>query len=216
MVVMATGSRAHQPLDAAALAAAQSVGQAHAEHGHDLADCLDALAAQYEDELSPGLVRAAAEAWAEEAVRPVQRRSCEDPLTGLAGPEHLRTRLAEVYREAGRRGTDVQQEYTFVAILAEPGPVERHSTDRFDQMLRRVTEGGALRRVFSGGEVIAALNSRLTVALCARRPGLVRQVHGLPHFLASVTGAGTRVWLEPLPSRFTDADQLIMALREVD
>src|SRR5262249_44458239 len=46
------------------------------------------------------LVGAIAEGWAEESVSQFARGGCEDPLSGMATLPYLRTRLAEVYREA--------------------------------------------------------------------------------------------------------------------
>src|SRR6185312_1546455 len=45
-------------------------------------------------------VGAIAEGGAEESVSQFARGGCEDPLSGLATLSYLRTRLAEVYREA--------------------------------------------------------------------------------------------------------------------
>src|SRR6202000_1768729 len=50
-------------------------------------------------------VGAIAEGWAEESVSQFARSGCEDPLRRMGPLPYLRTRLAEVYREAEQRGT---------------------------------------------------------------------------------------------------------------
>ena len=48
-------------------------------------------------------------AWSEATLEFLHDLSCEDPLTGLASLAHLRTRLAELYREGEREGRSVRE-----------------------------------------------------------------------------------------------------------
>ncbi len=107
-----------------AAAAIGRLAEARAEGGVGLREGLDDLFALYRT-LPPAapplpLVRAFAECWADAAVVPVQSLTCEDPLTGLVSPAYLRTRLAEVYREAERSGLPVTVHHALLVVLAAP------------------------------------------------------------------------------------------------
>src|SRR4051795_11553225 len=61
-------------------------------------------------------VESLAEAWSEATLEVLHDVSCEDPLTGLASLPHLRTRLAELYREAEATGHSVRVTYALVVV----------------------------------------------------------------------------------------------------
>ena len=107
-------------------AACTGLGRSRARAGIGIAETIDDLAALFavlgaesaSEHADPGgrdragrgsapplrLVCAIAEGWAEESVAQLAQ-GCEDPLSGLATLPYLRTRLAEVYREAEQGGT---------------------------------------------------------------------------------------------------------------
>ena len=62
------------------------------------------------------LVCAIAEGWAEESVAQLAQSGCEDPLSGLATLLYLRTRLAEVYREAEQGGTSPAETHRLLVV----------------------------------------------------------------------------------------------------
>ena len=57
-------------------------------------------------------------AWSESTLEYLHSLSCEDPLTGLASLAHVRTRLAEIYREAENEGRDVRTAHALVVVEA--------------------------------------------------------------------------------------------------
>src|SRR5690242_5149315 len=156
------------------VAACGRLGRARAEAGVGLPESLDdlaALAAVLPEGLVPaggiaGLVRALAESWAEAGVAPLLRITCEDPLTGLATPAHLRTRLAELYREAGRSGAPPATAGTLVLIHP------RWQVSRPELLFRRVLLAEAVRAAFPGGETVAALGPRGVAVLTPPHDGI--------------------------------------------
>lgn len=208
------------------VAAAARLGRARAQAGVGMPEALDDLYALYQ--LLPGgrphadVLRSLAEAWAEVALRSCLAITCEDPLSGLASAAYLRTRLAEVYREAERAGRTASETHTLLVVRCDPGPAERAdaqpdgdgSQARWDWMLHRLTLGDALRAVFSGGETFAALSRGVTLGLVARDEALPRMLRGLTHQLRQVVAAEpVRVWVEGLPPGLPDAYELLVDLR---
>jgi hypothetical protein len=167
------------------------LGRARADTGVGLGEALDDVAALYgvlNQKAAPApVVRALAEAWAEVGLEPLRVATCEDPLTGLTSAAHLRTRLAEVYREAERGGESVHTTHALVVV-----PTGLDGVARWDGLLRRLALGECLRSVFSGGETLAGLGSSVVVGLVARTPMLAAMVEALRRRLAEVS-VGTAV-----------------------
>jgi hypothetical protein len=188
------------------------LGRARAEAGVGLDEVLVDFAAV------PGmraavdpLVRAVAGGWAEVACRPASLGLCEDPLTGLATPAYLRTRLGEAYREAARSGVPVAGSHALVVVAVEPADGSRLLTTS-----RLLLVGAALRDAFPGGETLAAAGPTRAVALVDREPPLGPRAAALHRLLAERLGqAGSppaRVWIERLPATLGAACQLLAGL----
>ena len=95
-------------------------GGALAADGVSLREALAMLASTYQGlglgEPSFAATDALSVAWSEETLAFLGDVSCEDPLTGLASPAHLRARLAEVYRDAEQAGTSPRTTHALVVV----------------------------------------------------------------------------------------------------
>jgi hypothetical protein len=207
------------------------LGRARAEAGVGLGETLDDVAALYavlaERAAPAAVVRVLAEAWAEVGFEPLRVGTCEDPLTGLTSAAHLRTRLAEVYREAERGGGSVRATHALVVV-----PTGLDTVAGWDGLLRRLALGECLRSVFSGGETLAGLGPSVVVGLVTRTPLLAAMIESLRRRLADVAtgiavrggtegggawgardavtgvsgdGEPPRVWVEGLPEGLSEA-----------
>jgi hypothetical protein len=188
------------------------LGRARADAGVGLDEALTDLATL------PGghaavhpLVRALAAGWAEVACEPATTGVCEDPLTGLTTPAYLRTRLAEVYREAERTAVSVPSSHALVVVAIAPVNGSRLLT-----MSRLLLVGGALRDTFSGGETLSAVGPARALALAQRQDSLPAQVCALRQLLAErlrqAGSAPARVWIERLPPSQAGACHLLTEL----
>lgn len=150
----------------------------------------------------PGLdtVEALSVAWSEATLEFLHDVSCEDPLTGLASLPHLRTRLAEVYREAERTARPVKGSHALFVVDVGGGTGGDAPTDTFSRALRLAAVADALRTVFSGEETIARAGAHRVVALVRRTPELGESVVVTRAMLADLGMAGARTWIEGLPA----------------
>jgi hypothetical protein len=163
-------------------AACAGLGRARAQAGIGIAETIDDLAALFavlgsgggsEGEWPgiPGgpsaatplrLICAIAEGWAEESLDQLAQGGCEDPLSGLATVAHLRTRLAEVYREAEHRGTSPADTHRLLVVGLPRRP------DPWRRMALAILVGHDLRAAFPGGETLSMAKPGPTIALvCA-------------------------------------------------
>ncbi|RYE81238.1 MAG: hypothetical protein EOO74_00880 [Myxococcales bacterium] len=147
-------------------------------------------------------------AWSEETLGYLHQLSCEDELTGLASPAHLRARLAELYRDAALGDVAVGTAYALVVVdlpsLANP-------SDPFSRALWLVSAAEDVRTVFPGGDVICTVGGTRLVVLTARGPGLGHRLASARTHVstgADVSGSA-RVWTETLPGTVTAAGWLI-------
>jgi hypothetical protein len=156
------------------------------------------------------MIRALSEAWAEACVATANRiASCEDPLSGLTSAAYLRTRLAEVYREAEAAATSVGDDYILLVLDAAAALTEQNRTG-WDAIVFRLRLGDALRRVFPGGETLSSVSPSLVIGLLARGPGLQAQVERLSYDLPRTEGMdGCRIWLEGLPGSLPAAHDAV-------
>jgi hypothetical protein len=188
------------------------LGRIRADDGASLAETMDDLATLYDvaglGEPPYDAMRALALAWAEASLQFLHALSCEDPLTGLATLAHVRTRVAELYREAERSGRPVSTSHAILAVeIADDlvGPWERaiHLTDIAECM----------RAVFSGGETLGRASDRRALALVTRRTDLPRAVEALRRLVVDWrVGEAVerpRIWLEGLPYSAGSAVQLL-------
>lgn len=154
-------------------------------------------------------VRAISVAWSEGTLAYLHQLSCEDPLTGLSSMAHIRSRISELYRAAGRAGTDLSLSHGLVVVdlpLDRPGlgPAD----EGFSRTLRLARVGQSARTVFDGSESIGRLGSSRVVVIVERDPQLGRRVALLRTLLGSASFP-TRVWIEGLPGSDAGAAQLL-------
>lgn len=119
------------------------------------------------DALPTRLLRIVAVAWAEVALNEVTAGEVHDPLTGLPTLAYLRTRLAELYRQAARDGVCVAEGHALVVISL--------GFDGRAMYLRpagMILAADVLRDVFDGGESYAVLGASTVVALVPRSTGV--------------------------------------------
>ncbi len=95
------------------------------------------------------LVCSIAEGWAEEGMAQFSQGDCEDPLSGLATLPYLRTRLAEVYREAAQAGTSPAGTHRLLLVRLP------HQPDPWRRMAQTILIGHDLRAAFPGGETLS-------------------------------------------------------------
>lgn len=173
------------------VAPAREAGGALAREGWALDAALDALH-DLHGSLVGGdprwdVVRAFGAGWGEAALALVHGTSCEDPLTGLAGPAHLRTRVAELLRGAPGAAADHA-----LLVVEEDG--SREGGDPFARGMRRVHLGQQVRTVVPGDAVVADLGPRLVVLL--RRDD---RLHRRAALLRRLVSPPPRTWVEGLP-----------------
>jgi hypothetical protein len=188
---------------------ALEVGASAARLGVPLHEVLDLMERAYAGcEPSFEATRAAVLAWAEGALLLHADVSCEDPLTSLASPAYLRSRLAELYRGAERDGRRVAETSALVVVeLARSrlGHELEKSLDALD-----VAE--ALRAVFAGDETVALMSPRRFAALVRRERADVLTLSLLRILLERALGDDlhARMWVEELP-RSSDGVACVLA-----
>jgi len=189
------------------------LGRARAGAGVGLDEALTDLAAlplPGTDAAAGPLVRALAIGWADVACDPAITGVCEDPLTGLTTPAYLRTRLAEVYREAARAGVPVTSSHALVVVGVEP------AAGSLSALSRLLLVGTVLRDTFSGGETLSRTGPAHAVALAARDTTLAPRVAAVARLLSErlrqTGGPPARVWVERLPPALPGAYHLLTEL----
>jgi hypothetical protein len=196
-----------------AIAACAVVGRDVARDGASLGEALSGLRATYGLVLATTPDFTAAEAlsvaWSEATLEYLHDLSCEDPLTGLASLAHVRTRLAEIYREAELHDAGVRGTHALVIVELVPLAVLREH--RFSRALRLVQVTEAIRAVYSGGETVGRLGLDRAVALVRRDPDLGTSVGLLREVLGDLGlgPADVRVWIEGLPAGADSAARLL-------
>jgi hypothetical protein len=193
------------------------LGRSRAKAGIGIAETIGDLGALFEVLDGPGqpnsgppltLVCSVAEGWAEEGMAQLSRGGCEDPLSGLATVPYLRTRLAEVYREAGQRGRSPASTHRLLVVSLPRRP------DPWDRMALAILVGHDLRTAFPGGETLClARRNGLTgsgpaIALVRERADLPMRYAKLRRRIQDTFGA--QIQMTRLP------DALAGALRIVD
>jgi hypothetical protein len=150
------------------------------------------------------LVGAIAEGWAEESVSQFARRGCEDPLSGMATLPYLRTRLAEVYREAEQRGTSPAETHRLLVVGLPRRP------DPWRRLALPILVGRDLRAAFPGGETLALAKPGPAIALVPARRDLPLRYARLRRNIQAAFG--TQIRMTPLPGRLTEALRLVEEL----
>lgn len=156
------------------------------------------------------VVRALSTAWAEASLQHVHEMSCEDPLTGLATLVHMRTRLDEVYRVAGKDGRHVDE---FAALIVVELPRLAHGAARLLGSLAMLEVAESMRAVFDGAETVARAGEHRAIALVDRQTGLLSALTALRLLLHERIGGSEapsiRMWVEGLPRSSQGASRLL-------
>ena len=198
-----------------ATAACSVVGRVVAQDGASLGEALDGLRATYA--LVAGsapdflATEALAVAWSEASLQYFHQLSCEDPLTGLTSLAHVRTRLAEIYREAELTGVPAQSTHALVIVeLRDPTPIAT-AEQKLTRVFRLVELTEALRSVFPGGETIGRLGLDRAAVVVRRDADLGQSVGTLRGFIGDLDFgmAESRVWIEGLPGNNDVAARLL-------
>ena len=147
------------------------------------------------------LVGAIAEGWAEESVSQFARGGCEDPLSGMATLPYLRTRLAEVYREAEQRGTSPAETHRLLVVGLPRRP------DPWRRLALPILVGRDLRAAFPGGETLSLAKPGPAIALVPARRDLPLRYARLRRNIQATFG--TQIRMTPLPGRLTEALRLV-------
>jgi hypothetical protein len=188
------------------------VGRRLAREGVDLGEALDGLRSTSTRvtgrDPSYAAVHALGTAWGDEMLGYLHGVSCEDPMTGLASPAHLRARLGEVYG-LSRSGVGGGTSPPYALVVAELDPEELR--DSFDKVWQLVRYAERVRWVFPGEGVCRIRDARLVV-LTRRAADLGRQVSELRSLLegSGLTGGSSpRLWVEGLPQTEDSAARLL-------
>jgi len=204
--------------ESSVITACAVVGRDVARDGAALGEALDGLRATYRLVLGSlpdfEAAHALSVAWAEATLESLQQMSCEDPLTGLVSLAHVRSRVAELHREAEREGSKLSQTHALVVVeSAFLSPVEA-AEHPFTRALHLVRVGEVVRTVFSA-ETIGRLGLDSAVVVVRREPGLGTRVSLLREFLADpgLGARAARVWIEGLPDSPSMAPSLLDELR---
>jgi hypothetical protein len=147
------------------------------------------------------LVGAIAEGWAEESVSQFARGGCEDTLSGMATLPYLRTRLAEVYREAEQRGTSPTETHRLLVVGLPRRP------DPWRRLALPILVGRDLRAAFPGGETLSLAKPGPAIALVPARRDLPLRYARLRRNIQAAFG--TQIRMIPLPGRLTEAHRLV-------
>jgi hypothetical protein len=192
-------------------APAAELGRHRARSAVSLSETLDDLSALVtvvgEQAVPRAMFSATALGWADVTSSAQIAGGCIDPLTGLATPAYLRSRLGEVYAEAQRSGSDAGERYALVVADVGTGG----GVSPFGAMTALICLRENLAAVFSGGETIAATGPGRAVVLAARDDALVQRLSALRH-LQDARGEQHRTWIERLPSTLISARELVADL----
>lgn len=201
-------------------AACAVVGRSMACDGASLGEALSGLRTTYAvlGDAAPDFsaTEALSVAWSEATLEFLHDLSCEDPLTGLASLAHLRTRLAELYREAEREGLRMREEHALVVVdvaraRTHDRPDDGYSAP-FSRALTLAAVADAARTVFSGGETVGRVAADRAVVLARRTPDLPESVAILRATCDDLALDGVRAWVEGLPE---DPDLAVRLLSEL-
>ncbi|GLZ35672.1 hypothetical protein Lesp02_78590 [Lentzea sp. NBRC 105346] len=197
------------------------LGRARAEAGAGLSETLLDLAALHAvltegsamiapnvDALPARMLRMTALGWADVVSKQAGNCASEDPLTGLATPAYLRTRLGEVYRETSL-------DYMLVLLR-----IDVTQATGWSRVVAMTLVSDAMRTVFDGGETLASIGPGTALVLTRRDETLARRVSNLRVLAADALAVDphvrpvgpAKVWLERLPDTHVEACALITAL----
>ncbi|GAA1019618.1 hypothetical protein Aple_087080 [Acrocarpospora pleiomorpha] len=184
--------------------ACAALGRARARAGVGVAEGLTDLAALYAalGHAEPPLpaVCAFTSGWVEASLAPIAELTCADPLSGLATAPYLRTRLAELYREAAAGGPRPGASHRLVVVSLDAPAV-----DPFVRIADLLQVAERVRATFPGGDTLALLPSGRVAALIRVR--LAIRVTALRR---SLRGTGAEVVAYRLPATLASAVRLTL------
>jgi hypothetical protein len=202
------------PASAGLAEACAELGRSRAQAGTGIAETIDDLAALFvvlEEALPMRLVCAVAAGWAEASHAQLAPDACEDPLSGLVTLPYLRTRLAEVYREAEQGGTSPADTHRLLVVQLPRRP------DPWHRMALAIGVGRDLRAAFPGGETLSMARQHAAghgtgpaIALVPARGDLPLRYTRLRRSVQATFG--TQIRMTPLPGRLTEALRLVERL----
>lgn len=186
------------------------VAALHAVLAHP--EAADGLVSPDLDALPSRVVRVTALGWSDTAIAPLRWSEAVDPLTGLATPAYLRTRLGELYRSSGP-GRSPQE----VLAMLMPRPLDAGSWSR---LAASVLLSDVVRAVFRTGETVAVIGPSVAAVLARPDRDFGRRLRAArdladerlaadPCLAAAVPVRG---WLERLPADYAGACALIVDL----
>ncbi|MGI8900071.1 MAG: hypothetical protein ACR2HA_03925 [Nocardioides sp.] len=196
-------------------AACSVVGRDVARDGAALGEALSGLRTTYHLVLgsAPGFdaAEALSVAWSEATLEYLHDLSCEDPMTGLTSLAHVRTRLAELYRDAELTDVPMRESNALVVVEVSFRRHDSFADHHFTRALRLVQVAEAMRSVYSGGQTIGRLGLNRAVAVVERDRDLGQSVSLLREFLADLDlgASDVRVWIEGLPPTAESATRLL-------
>lgn len=146
----------------------------------------------------------ASTAWAETFYASTEAPRCVDALTGLATVELLEARLDQLSRQ---RRHDPRRPRRALVVLA----LRCEHTSPFATLSRRILAADQMRSAFPTSDTVALLEpTHALVALVEEGPALDEGIATL-----SRGAPRDRVWVEPLPSRTSDAVALVRELATI-
>jgi len=150
--------------------------------------------------------------WTNRTLDTVFTVDCVDPLTELATPGYLVTRLDELYAEASWTGEPVAQGYALVVVRLAP------VSERLEAETQMILAQTALRAVFPAGQTLARVTPHCVGVLARRRePMLSRSLRDAAAELELAVQEhrlrSYRIWLETLPPEFSQLPALLRQLQ---
>ena len=196
-------------------AACSVVGRDVARDGAALGEALSGLRTTYRlvRGTAPGFdaAEALSVAWSEATLEYLHDLSCEDPMTGLTSLAHVRTRIAELYRESELTDVPMRESTALVVVEVSFRRHDSFADHHFTRALRLVQVAEATRTVYSGGQTIGRLGLNRAVAVVDRDADLGQSVSLLRELLGELDlgPADVRVWIEGLPQTAESATRLL-------
>ncbi|WP_232376533.1 GGDEF domain-containing protein [Amycolatopsis aidingensis] len=167
-----------------------ALGRARAKAGTGLAETLVDLAALHAvlehpdsgdgfvapdvDATPARLLRVTAVAWADVVFEQLTAAEVTDALTGLPTAAYLRTRMAELYRQAAKDGGTPAEGFVLLVVHMDFGEAAGWS-----RLTGMILAADALRLCFDGGESLAAIGPSTVAALVPREEGVAARAVSL-------------------------------------
>lgn len=201
--------------------AAYRLGQARSAAGVGITETIDDVSLVFKaagfDATPIRTIRALCQGWTEGSPDMTAVPTMTDSESGLGTAEYVIQRLAEVYGDAQRNGTDVTVTHAMVMV-----DVSVDSADPWHRMARNAAIGEALRSAYGAGHPMARLGEGLYAVLVRRDQSLGTGIAHLRDHVAERAVAmrvenlmrqPPRVWIESLPATHDYARALVESLQ---